>query len=56
MKIGNGLLTESERKLFVDILYEFEGAVAFDDSEMGLVKPEIEPPVVIHTVAHEPWQ
>ena len=23
---------------------------------MGLVKPEIEPPVVIHTVPHEPWQ
>jgi ribonuclease HI len=56
MKIGVGFLSGPERKLFIDILYEFEGAVAFEDSEMGLVKPEIEPPVVIHTVPHEPWQ
>jgi RNase H-like domain found in reverse transcriptase/Integrase zinc binding domain len=56
MKIGVGFLSEPERKLFIDILYEFEGAIAFEDSEMGLVKPEIEPPVVIHTVPHEPWQ
>ena len=56
MHIGDGFLTEQERQLFIDILYEFEGAVAFDDSEMGLVKPEIEPPVVIHTVPHDPWQ
>jgi ribonuclease HI len=56
MKIGVGFLTETERKLFIDILYEFEGAIAFEDAEMGLVGPEIEPPVVIHTVPHEPWQ
>ena len=23
---------------------------------MGLLRPEIEPPVVIHTVPHTPWQ
>jgi RNase H-like domain found in reverse transcriptase/Integrase zinc binding domain/Reverse transcriptase (RNA-dependent DNA polymerase) len=56
VRIGVGFLSEPERKLFIDILYEFEGAVAFEDSEMGLVKPEIEPPVVIHTVPHDPWQ
>jgi hypothetical protein len=44
MKIGVGFLTGPERKLFIDILYEFEGAIAFEDSEMGLVKPEIETP------------
>jgi hypothetical protein len=56
MKIGNGFLSDAEKQLFVDILYEYEGAVAFDDSEMGLLNPEIEPPVVIHTVPHVPWQ
>jgi hypothetical protein len=44
MKIGNGLLTEKERQLFVDILFEFEAAVAFEDSEMGLLDPSIDPP------------
>lgn len=56
MKIGVGFLRDAERKLFIDILYEFEGAVAFEVSEMGFVKPEIEPPVVIHTFRHDPWQ
>jgi hypothetical protein len=41
MRIGNGFLSGAEKQLFVDILYEYEGAVAFDDSEMGLLKPEI---------------
>ena len=56
MKIGIGFLSEAERQLFIDILFEYEGAVAFDDSEMGLLNPEIEPPVIIHTVPHSPWQ
>jgi hypothetical protein len=56
MKIGNGFLSDAEKQLFIDILYEYEGAVAFDDSEMGLLNPEIEPPVVMHTVPHVPWQ
>jgi hypothetical protein len=56
MNIGGGFLTESEKQLVVDILFEFEGAVAFDDTEMGLLREEIEPPVKIHSVPHEPWQ
>jgi len=56
MKIGIGFLSEAERQLFIDILFEYEGAVAFGDSEMGLLNPEIEPPVIIHTVPHSPWQ
>ena len=50
MQIGTGLLSEAEKQLFIDILFEYEGAIAFDDSEMGMLKPEIEPPIVIHTV------
>ena len=56
MQIGGGFLSEIERQLFIDILFEFEGAVAFDDSEMGLLDPMIEPPVKIHTIPHQPWQ
>ena len=56
MKIGGGFLSDAEKQLFVDILFEYEGAVAFDDTEMGLVSVDIEPPVEIHTVPHEPWQ
>jgi len=54
MKIGNGFLTDAERQLFVDILFEYEGAIAFEDSEMGLVHDDVEPPIEIHTVPHEP--
>jgi hypothetical protein len=56
MKIGGQMLSESEKKLFIDILFKYEGAIAFDDSEMGFLNPEIEPPVKIHTVPHVPWQ
>lgn len=42
--------------MFVDILFEFEGAVAFEDSEMGMLREEVEPPIKIHTTPHEPWQ
>ena len=56
MKIGNGFLSDAERQLFVDILFEYEGAVAFEDSEMGLLHDDVEPPIEIHTVPHEPWQ
>jgi len=56
MKIGGEMLSENEKQLFIDILFKYEGAIAFDDSEMGLLNPEIEPPVKIHTVPHTPWQ
>ena len=56
MRIGGDSLSEAEKQLFIEILFEYEGAIAFDDSEMGMLKPDIEPPVVIHTVPHKPWQ
>jgi hypothetical protein len=34
----------------------YKSAIAFDNSEMGLLRPEIEPPVIIHTIRHIPWQ
>src|SRR5437762_9350173 len=56
MKIGTGFLTKEEKQLFIDILFEFEGAIAFEDSEIGLLNPAIEPPIHIHIVPHVPWQ
>ena len=44
-----------EQKLFVDILFEFEAAIAFDELEMGLLDPSIEPPIVIPIIPHTPW-
>ena len=49
MQIGGDF---REKQIFVDILFVFEGASAFDDSEMGLLNPAIEPPAVVHTVPH----
>jgi hypothetical protein len=56
MKIGVNFLTPAEKQLFINILFEYEGAVAFDESEMGLLHSSISPPVVIHTIPHQPWQ
>jgi len=56
LNIGTGLLSQNEKQLFIDILFKYEGAIAFEDSEMGLLRSEIEPPVVIHTIPHSPWQ
>ena len=56
MKIGINFLMTPEKQLFIDILFEFEGVIAFEDSEMGSLNPEIEPPIIIHTVPHSPWQ
>jgi hypothetical protein len=56
MKIGTEFLSREEKQIFIDILFEHEGAIAFDDSEMGLLDPRIELPIKIHTVPHQPWQ
>src|SRR5919108_1196062 len=56
MNIGGDYLTSAEKQLFVDVLFEYEGAIAFDESEMGLLHSDVEPPVKINTVPHQPWQ
>ena len=38
MRIGGDFLSEAEKQLFVDILFEYEGRVALEDSEMGTLK------------------
>ena len=56
MRIGGNFLTAEEKAAFIDILFEFEGAIAFDDSEMGCLGKHIEPPIYALTVPHVPWQ
>ena len=56
MNIGGDFLTMEEKQLFIDILFEYEGAIAFDESEMGMLHSDVEPPVKINTVPHQPWQ
>ena len=56
MKIRPGFLTPVEKQLFIDILFEYEAAIAFDESEMRLLNLSIESPAVIHTIPHTPWQ
>ncbi|KAI8317918.1 hypothetical protein GQ54DRAFT_267591, partial [Martensiomyces pterosporus] len=55
LQIGDGNLSKAEVKLFRSELKSVESAMAFSDEEMGLLKPEVEPPVRIPTVPHEPW-
>ena len=37
IKIDIGFLLDVEKQLFIDILFKYESAIAFDDSEMGLL-------------------
>ena len=38
------------------VLFNREAAIAFDSSEKGRFHHDIEPPHVIPTVPHKPWQ
>ena len=49
-------LTAAEVKRFKDMLCGHGKAFAYDDTQLGYLNPKIEPPVVIHTIPHVPWQ
>jgi len=55
LKIGKGI-TKEEREVLIEVLFSREKGIAFDFTEKGVFKPEVEPPHVIPTIAHEPWQ
>lgn len=55
LKVGTDL-TPEERDIFLEILYAREAALAWDFIEKGRFIDEIEPPHVIPTVPHVPWQ
>lgn len=49
-------LHPQETQLIKDLLMEYEQIFAFETAHLGRLNPDIEPPVTIHTVAHNPWQ
>jgi len=55
LKIGMGI-TNQEREVLIEVLYNREAGIAFDFMEKGVFKPEVEPPHIIPTIQHEPWQ
>jgi transposase InsO family protein len=55
MRVGDGLLTEVEVDYFKERLQEVDGAFAFEDREMGLLKTSVEPPIRVPMVPHIPW-
>ncbi|KAI8318056.1 hypothetical protein GQ54DRAFT_267442, partial [Martensiomyces pterosporus] len=55
LNVGDGWITPAEEEYFRERLKEVDGAFAFTDQEMGLLKEHVEPPIRIPTVAHTPW-
>lgn len=55
MRIGDEL-TEQEKDLFTEMLYNREAALAWTFAEMGRIRPEVTPPIKIRTVEHKAWQ
>ena len=55
LRIGEDL-TKEERSILLEILHNREEAIAFDFSEKGVVKEEVEEPHKIPTIDHKAWQ
>jgi len=49
-------ITNQERNVLMQVLYNREARIAFDFTEKGVFKPEVEPPHIIPTIQHKPWQ
>jgi hypothetical protein len=49
-------LTEQEKAVFTEMLYNREKVLAFDFSHCGKIHPDVAPPQVIKTVEHKAWQ
>jgi len=55
LKIGTGI-TNQEKEVLMEVLYNREARIAFDFTEKGVFKLEVEPPHIIPTLQHKPWQ
>ena len=49
-------ITFVEREVLVEVLFNREAGIDYDFYEKGCFSPEIEPPHVIPTIDHTPWQ
>ena len=54
LKIGESLTSE-ERIVLLEVLFNREAGIAFDFTEKGYFKREVEPPHAIPTIQHDPW-
>ena len=45
-----------EHDVFLEVLFNHEAGIAFDFIEKGRFSDDVEPPHVIPTVSHTPWQ
>ncbi|KAJ9246723.1 hypothetical protein DTO195F2_9270 [Paecilomyces variotii] len=45
-----------EKELLTEVLFAREAVLAWTFEEIGRMRPEVAPPIVIRTIDHEPWQ
>ncbi len=50
-----GFLTKSEAKLLIQVIMQYEKAIAFTNLERGMFSQEYYPNYVIKMVPHKPW-
>ena len=50
------MLSPAEKDVMLEMLYNREGALAWEFDEIGRVKDEVAPPQEIKTIPHEAWQ
>ena len=55
LKIGQQLL-KNEKMLLLAVLFNREGALAWDFSHIGRISSKVAPPQVIRTTPHKAWQ
>ena len=55
MIIGDGM-TEQEKEVLIEMLYNREAVLAWDFIEIGMVKKEVAPSQKIRTVEYKAWQ
>ena len=55
MKVGQDLTVE-EKGVFLEVLFNREAAITFNFTAKGRFSGDIEPPHIIPTISHTPWQ
>ncbi|KAG0140615.1 hypothetical protein CROQUDRAFT_22836, partial [Cronartium quercuum f. sp. fusiforme G11] len=53
---AEGWLSKEEKKLMLDVIVKREKAIAFDESERGVLKHSWGLPYIIPVIDHQPWQ
>ena len=56
MNIHTSFLSNQEKQIFINVLFYYKDAIAFDDFEMKLLDSVIKLLVIIHTIFYISWQ